>query len=130
MWVFPLYPYSLIVVSILIPLSLKLLIPKQIGFKLAFINFLVMYLLIVGSANIYDLYIDKTVLSFDLNGDGVISEAEITNDLQFYWDKKFNDTGRNFAFITGFLYSIVHSILCYLGLRFFNQRGHPLGSGR
>ena len=82
--------------------------------RLAFINFLTIYLLIIISVLVYDLYLTYKVSTFDL--DGFFTTEEWTPEYAKYSGKLVNDLGRNFAPITGFITSFLYSIFFFIVL--------------
>ena len=79
--------------------------------KLALINFIIIYLLIIISVCVYDIYLEYKVSTFDLDGDGFFTSEEWTPEYAKYSSRLVNDLGRNFAPVTGFIFSFLHSIL-------------------
>ncbi|HEY0262406.1 MAG TPA: hypothetical protein VGB95_05230, partial [Chitinophagales bacterium] len=71
------------------------------------------YLLIVGSATYDDIYLQWKVNQYDLNKDGLFSGIETTPELNQAMKDLINDTGRNFSFITGFIFALILSIATY-----------------
>jgi hypothetical protein len=68
--------------------------------------FFVLYLLMVGSALYDDIYYQWDVNRYDLNKDGLFNGVEITNEQNLAMQKLINDVGRNFSFITGFVFAV------------------------
>lgn len=85
--------------------------------RLIFTNFVLFYLIIIGSVFIYEYYLSYKLNSFDLNGDSVFSGLERTEELDKYFNLKMNDTGRTFAPVTGFLFTILHTFVFYFFLK-------------
>lgn len=79
--------------------------------RLALINFVIIYLLIIISVCVYDIYLSYKVSTFDLDGDGFFTSEEWTPEYAKYSSKLVSDVGRNFAPVTGFIFSFLHSIL-------------------
>lgn len=79
--------------------------------RLALINFVIIYLLIIISVCVYDIYLKYKVSTFDLDGDGFFTSEEWTPEYAKYSSRLVNDVGRNFAPITGFVFSFLHSII-------------------
>ena len=62
------------------------------------------------------MYLEYKVNTFDLNGDGFFSGAEITPEQEMYFKQLINDTGRNFAPIFfGIFNVIIFFILIIIG---------------
>ena len=95
----PLFVYSLS--------RAKVLPIKGLG-KLAGISFVVLYVFIVGSVQLFDYQLKKELDSFDLDGDGSFSSVEFTPEAEEAMDRYTQDTGRTFAPITGFIFSSVY----------------------
>jgi hypothetical protein len=117
MWIFPGGNISLIAVSLLITIVIFV---KSRNFKwhnssakIAFANFITLYLFIVVSVVLYDFYIEYKLSTFDLDGDGIFSAAESTIEQAIYMNIVTNDAGRNFAPITGAAYSGIYSLLIF-----------------
>lgn len=124
MWVFPGYPLSLILTAALIA-SVLYFVPyfssvRLSILKLTIINFVIIYLLIVGSVVFYELYLDYKIRTFDLNGDSFFSEVEINSEYAKYSSLLTNDIGRKFAPITGLFFSLVCSAIFYGILKIAN----------
>jgi len=67
--------------------------------------FFIFYLLIVGGATYGSISAELTYQKFDLNGDGNFSNNEITAEQIIAEKNLISDTGRNFSFITGLIFS-------------------------
>ncbi len=87
------------------------------AFKLIVANFLTMYVIIVGSVFLYDIYLSYKLSKFDLDGDGIFSGEEITPEQDKYLNLNAHDTGRLFAPITGFIFSLFQSIAFWIVFR-------------
>lgn len=85
---------------------------KGLG-KLAGISFVVLYLFIVGSAQLSDYQLKKELDSFDLDGDGIFSSVEFTPEAEDAMNRYTQDTGRTFAPIAGFIFSSVYVSLVF-----------------
>ncbi len=119
-------PYHLIIPSLISILILGIIILKR---KKLFANgkwkwfwisttiFFAIYLLIVGGATYSDISLELALRKFDLNRDGMFNGAEITPELKVALNKVSSDTGRNFSFITGLIFSGVtlHSRTIHTG---------------
>ena len=86
--------------------------------KLAFINFIIIYLLIIGNVLTYYIYLDYKVSTFDLDGDGFFSYEESTPEYAEYSSMLVNDLARLFAPITGFVFSFLCSAIFFIILKF------------
>jgi len=92
----------------------KFFISKKKSFWLAVVVFLSVYLLILGLAIITDVYYQWNLERYDLDGDGFFSGKEQTKEQQVAMQKLTNDVGRNFSFITGFIFAFIIGILTYI----------------
>ena len=73
-----------------------------------------MYALLLLSVHFLNEEIEKTLYSFDLDGDGGFSENEITPGQQKAMDDFVGDTGRAMAPITGAVFSLVYVAFVFL----------------
>ena len=87
--------------------------------RLALINFIIIYLLIIISVCVYDIYLKYKVSTFDLDGDGFFTSEEWTPEYAKYSSRLVNDLGRNLAPVTGFVFSFLHSILFFVILTLY-----------
>ncbi|HET7733326.1 MAG TPA: hypothetical protein VFK73_05745 [Paludibacter sp.] len=81
---------------------------------ICFALFLVLYIFIVGSATILDIYYQWDLNRYDSDKDGFFAGEEITQEQQVAMQKLTNDLGRNLTFITGFMFSIIISVAVYI----------------
>ena len=79
--------------------------------------FLVLYSLIVGNATFDAFYYQWDLNRYDLDKDGMFGGTEITEEQNAAMVKLTNDTGRNFAFITGFIFALIISTTVYISGR-------------
>lgn len=79
--------------------------------------FLILYALIVGRATFDDIYYQWDLNRYDFDKDGMYSGIELTNDQNEAMRKLTSDTGRNFSFITGFVFALIISIAVYISGR-------------
>lgn len=93
---------------------------KGLG-KLAGISFAVLYIFIVGSAELADYQLKQELDSFDLDGDGSFSSNEFTPEAEEAMNRYIQDTGRTFAPITGFIFSSIYAGLVFIFIRLFNK---------
>ncbi|MEH1009512.1 hypothetical protein VDP25_17370 [Winogradskyella sp. ECml5-4] len=107
-------PYHLLIPTIISILTLTILFIKRkrifrIGkwkwFWISLTVFFTFYLFIVGGATYDDIYAQWNSNRFDLNQDGFFSGNEITSEQQEAMRNLISDTGRNFSFITGLIFS-------------------------
>jgi len=116
-------PYHLIIPSLISILILGIIILKR---KKLFANgkwkwfwisttiFFAIYLLIVGGATYSDISLELALRKFDLNRDGMFNGAEITPELKVALNKVSSDTGRNFSFITGLIFSGIITFFLFI----------------
>ncbi|WP_330442914.1 hypothetical protein [Flavobacterium sp. C4GT6] len=101
--------------------NLKKLLARNKVFWIAAIAFFTIYLFIVGSA-LYDTYYYEWSLNqYDLNKDGIFSGNEINEDQKKAMQNLINDSGRNFSFITGFIFALIVSSVIYLSGRLISK---------
>ncbi|MBK9794150.1 MAG: hypothetical protein IPP60_13900 [Sphingobacteriales bacterium] len=67
--------------------------------------FLVLYLFIVGMATFDAIYYQLDLNHYDLNKDGMFWRKRTTNEQNEAMRNLTSDTGRNFSFITGFVFA-------------------------
>lgn len=79
--------------------------------------FLVLYLLIVGRATFDAIYYQWDLNRYDLDKDGMFGGIEITDQQNEAMRKLTSDTGRNFSFITGFVFALIISTAVYISGR-------------
>lgn len=87
---------------------------QSIVFWISVTVFLIFYLFIVGSATYDDIYYQWYLNRYDLDKDGFFGGNEITKEQQAAIKRLTNDVGRNFACITGLIYSFLISVMVYL----------------
>lgn len=120
MWIFPGQIWSLIGCSFLISLLVvKLKVIKTKKQKL-FINFILMYFLILISAFGFEFYIEYKLSTFDVDNDGFFSPSEQSLIQQKYFNLSMNDTGRSLSPLTGGIYSLIHTSVLYMYFRIKN----------
>ena len=76
--------------------------------------FLVLYLFIVGSATYEDIYYQWDLNRYDLDKDGFFGGQEVTKDQEAAMQRLTSDVGRNFSFVTGFIFALVISGTVYV----------------
>lgn len=93
------------------------ILKKNRFFWNSLILFLALYLLIVGKATFDNIYCQWDLNRYDLNKDGFFNGIEITNSQKEAMKVLINDAGRNFSFISGFIFSFFATTIFYvLGL--------------
>ncbi len=117
-------PYHLIIPSLISIMILGIIFLKRKKlfasgkwkwFWISTTVFFGIYLLVVGGATYSDLNAQLTLNEFDLNKDGFFSGEEITLEQKEAMRKLTSDTGRNFAFITGFIFSGIIAFFVFIG---------------
>ena len=78
------------------------------------IVFLILYLLVVASAIYDDIYYQWDLNRYDLNKDGIFNGQEITQEQKNAMQRLTNDIGRNFSFITGFIFALIISAMVWV----------------
>ena len=76
--------------------------------------FLVLYLFIVGSATYEDIYYQWDLNRYDLDKDGFFGGQEVTKDQEAAMQRLTSDVGRNFSFVTGFIFALMISGTVYV----------------
>jgi hypothetical protein len=76
--------------------------------------FFCLYLLIVGTATFNSILYQWDLNRYDLDKDGMFGGKELTNEQNEAMRKLTSDTGRNFSFITGFLFALVISTTIFI----------------
>lgn len=71
------------------------------------------YSLSIASVHFLNAEIDARLQSFDLNGDGGFSGAELTPEYQAAMNNYQNDTGRALAPITAAIFSSLYCVLAW-----------------
>ena len=116
-------PYHLIIPSLISILILGTIILKRKKlfanrkwkwFWISTIIFFGIYLLIGGGATYVEISSELALRKFDLNGDGMFNGAEITPELKVAQNKVISDTGRNFSFITGLIFSGIITFFVFI----------------
>ena len=123
-------PYHLVVPTLISLIAIMIIISKR---KILFSTnkrkriwisisvFCVVYTLIVGIAMLNDISCQLELNRFDLNNDGIFSGTEITKEQGKAMSRLINDTGRNFSFITGLIFSLIISTPFYWIVLFFEK---------
>jgi len=83
-------------------------------FWISAVVFFSIYGLIVGLAMFQDIYLDWNLNRYDLNKDGIFTGPEICNEQKNAMDRVIRDVGRNFAVITGLIFSEIISLPIFL----------------
>jgi len=116
-------PYHLIIPSIISILILGIVFYKRKRlfksgkwkwFWISLTLFFTVYLLIVGGATYSHISSELALRKFDLNGDGMYNGTEITPELRVAMNKVISDTGRNFSFITGLIFSGIIAFFVFI----------------
>lgn len=82
---------------------------------------LVLYIYIVGSSTYDDIYYQWDLNRYDLDKDGFFGEKEITKEQEAAMNRLTSDVGRNFSFITGFIFAgFISSIFYVVGRLILN----------
>lgn len=113
-------PYHLVLPAIICLLGLVLILTFRkklfVKNKILWISvsvFLILYLFIVGSSAYNDIYYQIDLNRYDLDKDGFFSGHEITEAQTKAMWRLTNDVGRNFSFITGFIFAFIISCIVY-----------------
>ena len=117
-------PYHLIIPLVIFSIALLwIFISRNKRFKedkkwfwTCAVIFIIIYLVIVGSAAYEDIRLQIELNAFDLDGDSFFSSEEQTAEQEEAMDKLTNDFGRNISFIAGLIIAIFITLpLYYLG---------------
>ena len=76
--------------------------------------FLVLYFVIVSKSTFDDMYYQWDLNRYDLDKDGMFGGVEITTEQSKAMQKLTSDTGRNFSFITGFIFAFIISAIFFI----------------
>lgn len=125
-------PYHLLIPGLicLVLLMVILIFSKRIftssnkkSLWVAIISFLLIYIIILGSAIFDDIYCQWDLNKYDLNMNGIFEDNEINPEQEAAFQRLINDTGRNFAIFTGLIISVVlSSVIFLIGLGFKKYR--------
>jgi hypothetical protein len=83
--------------------------------------FFVLYLLIIGNAALRDIYYQWDLNRYDLDKNGMFGGKEITPEQSEAMQKLVSDTGRNFSFITGFIFAAIISTVVYTSVLIISE---------
>ena len=92
----------------------KVLSNKHINTTLAIISALCFYVFVLASVAHIDRELDTELAKFDLNGDSFFSGEEINPEQEKAMLRVVSDTGRNFAPLTGGIFSFLYFLLLCL----------------
>ena len=81
---------------------------------MATVFFFALYILIVGRALYLDIFLQWELNKFDTDKNGFFTGNEITEEQQLAMKKLVSDTGRNFSFIVGFVFSFIAAAILFL----------------
>ena len=111
-----LLPTIIAILSILLILYKreKLIFKTNKNFYFSLLLFFGLYLFIVGNAFYHDLFYQWNLNKYDLDKDGFFSGNEINENQKIAMQQLTKDTGRNFSFIIGLLFSFIASTLTFL----------------
>ena len=114
-------PYHLAIPTIIclfglltIIINRKKLFSKNKILWISITTFLILYLFIVGTSTFEAIYYQWDLNQYDLDKDGMFGSTEITDAQNEAMRKLISDTGRNFSFITGFIFSFIISTFVYI----------------
>jgi hypothetical protein len=105
--------FSFVLLLILIFLRKKAF-EKRMVLWVSLLVFFLCYLLICSSAAYDTINIELSASKYDLNKNGLYEQSEQTIEANKILSKISNDTGRNFAAITGFIFALIISIATFL----------------
>jgi hypothetical protein len=76
--------------------------------------FLVFYFMVVSKSTFDDMYYQWDLNRYDLDKDRMFGGEEITTEQSKAMQKLTSDTGRNFSFITGFIFAFIISTIFFI----------------
>lgn len=88
-------------------------IKKSWAFKMI-LFFIGIYIIVIGSAFVLDIYYQISLNEFDLNKNGIFEENEQNKEQQEAYSKFINNTGSNLTIFTGFIYSFIISFIIFI----------------
>ena len=117
---------SILILSVIILNRKKLYSnKKQKWFWISITLFLVIYFLILAGSIYADISANLNLQKFDLDKDGSFSLEEQTVEQQKAMKESIADVGRNFAFITGLIFSGIISLfvfICGKSIEYFREK--------
>ncbi|NJB72781.1 hypothetical protein GGR42_003272 [Saonia flava] len=78
------------------------------------LTFFVLYILILTTVALRWNYLENQILAYDLNSNGNMEWNEYTEEYKIASQRFISDTARNFAFLTGAVFSLIISSLILL----------------
>ncbi|MFQ3229444.1 MAG: hypothetical protein ACI9DO_000804 [Reinekea sp.] len=85
----------------------------SVSLRVASLGSLFFYAAILITVFAIDHRLNIELEAFDLDGDGFFSGEELTPDQALAMKRVVNDAGRNFAFITGFIYALIYGVIVF-----------------
>ena len=76
--------------------------------------FFIVYLYVVGSAGVRDMYYQWDLYSFDLNKNGIFDSEEITSKQELAMKRLISDVGRDYSYITGLIIALVGAAIVFV----------------
>lgn len=95
---------------------------------LAWANFVIFYTACIAYAIAVDYWIEMDLNSYDLDGDGIFSEAEQTPGQEAAMLRYISDLGRKLLPIFGLVYGLAHTA-CFAAVLFAGSRALRLFRG-
>ena len=86
--------------------------------------FLLLYLMIVGTAAYYTVFYQWDLKRFDLDKNGFFNGIEITAEQRESMRKVTNDTGRNLSFLSGLVLAFIVASTVYILGKFISKWRH------
>jgi hypothetical protein len=114
--------FELLFVLVLAFINKKYFNYKLSNFKIALISSFFFYISILFIVFVTNYILKNELDSFDLNSDNNFSVEERTLDQQQAMKAVISDTGRNFASISGIIYSLIYFTIIIIPLKIFNNR--------
>lgn len=121
-----LYAY---LVSVLVPPAVtaidRFLLGRALGnLRAAVLSAVAISTIIVGTSFIYDSQLKRELMAFDIDGDGIFSEEEISAEQSQAMSRVTSDTSRTFAPVAGSVFALTYSSI------FFGLLAASSGIGR
>jgi hypothetical protein len=83
-------------------------------------HFFLIYIILIMDVQLYDVYLNYKLNSFDIDHDTFFSFAEQNEEQKKYFDLVINDSGRNLVLIWGAFFSIISTATLYSVISIIN----------
>lgn len=112
----------LLIPTIVYGINKKFYASKFNPFSLSVISSVCVYLFILISVVYIEHKLDAELAAFDLNGDEIFTDNEITPEQEKAMYRVASDTGRTFAPITGGIFSVIYCFGVWLLFSFVSWK--------